>query len=175
MRSLAEIIIIMPTEASSTRMGYSNFAMLMRVRKRRDSTMATAEPVRASTFINRAKSSTTKLPPNALTLPTPVPHHTIAAIRTSAAIARLETRANASLREKEPSINNAAAIMASKISGSAATASACCRKEVMAFTSSLGWLRLQDWLAPLKRISKDFRQWHRSHPLWVRGRCQNKL
>ena len=66
---MAEIIIIMPTLASMTRMGYSKRAILTRFMKWLDRTMATAEPKSAMTFITRAKVSTTKAPPNAVTLP----------------------------------------------------------------------------------------------------------
>ena len=63
MRSLADTIIIMPVVASRIITGYSNFSMSRERRKSRDSRIAAPEPIRVSTLVNRAKSSTTKDPP----------------------------------------------------------------------------------------------------------------
>ena len=66
MRSLAEIIIIMPAVASSTSTGYSNFIDLASEKSSNDSISATAEPPSTSSFMKRANPSTTNAPSNSV-------------------------------------------------------------------------------------------------------------
>ena len=87
--------------------------------------MAMAEPPMASTFIRRAKSSTTKAPPKAVTLPEPVPQITTAIDTMRAITAPEATVPKASRRLNTPSSSSTMASTASRISGAAATASAC--------------------------------------------------
>src|SRR3954453_15870115 len=62
-RSPAEISTIMPRLESSTRMEHSKIRREESARYSAESTNVATEPINASTFKNRAKSSTIKLPP----------------------------------------------------------------------------------------------------------------
>src|SRR5437868_2770292 len=69
-RSPAEISTIMPSVESSTRIEYSNRRRDWSARNSADRTSVATEPIRARIFRKRAKSSTTKLLPNVVSLPT---------------------------------------------------------------------------------------------------------
>ena len=123
MRLLAEIIIIMPTVASRMRIGYSKRDIFSRFMKLTDSTMVTAEPNSASTFITRANVSTTKAPAKASSLPGP-PQITRSAASASDSTAPKVTAFAVSPLRKTPAIRSARLSTARTISGRAAAASA---------------------------------------------------
>ena len=79
--------------------------------------MAKAEPASASTFMNRAKSSSTKLPPKLVSRPCGS-NATIIATSTSSAMATQFTIEAARSPRKTPNISSAIAPTASTISGS---------------------------------------------------------
>ena len=106
------------------RTGYSKRSERSRFMNCTDSTMATAEPKSASTFITRAKVSTTKAPPKAVCRPSP-PQITRAATSASDTMAPSVMASAESLLRKTPAMSSAMASTARTISGRAATASAC--------------------------------------------------
>ncbi len=130
MRLLAEIIIIMPVVASSTSTGYSKRCERSRFMKLTDKATATAEPNSAMIFITRAKVSTTKAPPKAVSRPSP-PQITSAAARPSEISAPIVTLSVGSSLRKTPYMSSARLRTASAISGRTATASACWRSHMV--------------------------------------------
>src|SRR5690348_17362487 len=69
MRSPAEISTIMPSVESTTRIEYSKMRLDGSDRNSRERSKVATEPIRATIFRKRAKSSTMKLPPKVTSLP----------------------------------------------------------------------------------------------------------
>ena len=69
-RSPAEISTIMPSVESSTRIEYSKMRRDGSAKNSAERISVAAEPISARIFRNRAKSSTMKLPPKVVSLPT---------------------------------------------------------------------------------------------------------